>query len=79
MFALHIQGAWKGRQNAAAALDVVDNFYSALLSSTLAHDIQVSAYTNPADCTGCASPCAALMTPPVNVPAALASMGFVSV
>lgn len=43
--ASHIQGAWKGRQNAAAALDVVDNFYSALLSSTLAHDIQVSAYT----------------------------------
>ena len=35
-----LQGAWKGRQNAAAALDVVDNFYSALLSSTLQHDIQ---------------------------------------
>ena len=37
---LYMQGAWKGRQNAAAALDVVDNFYSALLSSTLQHDIQ---------------------------------------
>ena len=35
-----MQGAWKGRQNAAAALDVVDNFYSTLLSATLQHDIQ---------------------------------------
>ena len=34
------QGAWRGRQNAAAALDVVDNFFSAILSSTLAHDLQ---------------------------------------
>ncbi|CAK0784807.1 hypothetical protein CVIRNUC_008011 [Coccomyxa viridis] len=36
----HNKGAWKGRQNAAAALDVVDNFYSTLLSATLQHDIQ---------------------------------------
>lgn len=34
------QGAWRGRQNAAAALDVVDNFYSAVLSGTLQHDLQ---------------------------------------
>ena len=37
------QGAWRGRQNAAAALDVVDNFFSAVLSSTLSHDLQASA------------------------------------
>jgi hypothetical protein len=34
------QGAWRGRQNAAAALDVVDNFFTAVLSGTLQHDLQ---------------------------------------
>ena len=35
-----VQGAWRGRQNAAAALDVVDNFFTAVLSGTLQHDLQ---------------------------------------
>ncbi len=35
-----LQGAWRGRQNAAAALDVVDNFFTAVLSGTLNHDLQ---------------------------------------
>lgn len=35
-----MQGAWRGRQNAAAALDVVDNFFTAVLSGTLQHDLQ---------------------------------------
>ena len=35
-----LQGAWRGRQNAAAALDVVDNFLTAVLSGTLNHDLQ---------------------------------------
>lgn len=35
-----VQGAWRGRQNAAAAIDVVDNFFSQVLSSTLQHDLQ---------------------------------------
>ena len=34
------QGAWRGRQNAAAALDVVDNFFSAVLSTSLQHELQ---------------------------------------
>ncbi|DBB16594.1 TPA: hypothetical protein ACH3X3_014851 [Trebouxia sp. C0006] len=34
------KGAWRGRQNAAAALDVVDNFFTAVLSGTLQHDLQ---------------------------------------
>ncbi|KAK9868824.1 hypothetical protein WJX84_006782 [Apatococcus fuscideae] len=34
------QGAWRGRQNAAAALDVVDNFFTAVLSGTLNHGLQ---------------------------------------
>ena len=31
--------AWRGRQAAAACLDVVDNFFSAVLAGTLAHDL----------------------------------------
>ncbi|CAL8462927.1 g2461 [Coccomyxa elongata] len=34
------QGAWRGRQNAAAALDVVDNFFCTILSSTLQDALQ---------------------------------------
>ncbi|EIE27268.1 hypothetical protein COCSUDRAFT_55287 [Coccomyxa subellipsoidea C-169] len=34
------QGAWRGRQNAAAALDVVDNFFCTILSSTLQGNLQ---------------------------------------
>ncbi|KAK9806759.1 hypothetical protein WJX72_001747 [[Myrmecia] bisecta] len=34
------KGAWRGRQNAAAALDVVDNFFTAVLSGTLQHELQ---------------------------------------
>ncbi len=34
------QGAWRGRQNAAAALDVVDNFFTGVLSGTLQHALQ---------------------------------------
>ncbi|KAK9839863.1 hypothetical protein WJX81_007158 [Elliptochloris bilobata] len=33
-------GAWRGRQNAAAALDVVDNFFTGVLSGTLQHALQ---------------------------------------
>jgi len=35
-----VQGAWRGRQNAAAALDVVDNFFTGVLSGTLQHALQ---------------------------------------
>ncbi len=35
-----MQGAWRGRQNAAAALDVVDNFFCTILSSTLQGALQ---------------------------------------
>lgn len=35
-----LKGAWRGRQNAASALDVVDNFFSAVLSSSLQHELQ---------------------------------------
>lgn len=35
-----LQGAWRGRQNAAAALSVVDNFFTAVLSGTLQHELQ---------------------------------------
>ena len=38
--AVWTQGAWRGRQNGAAALDVVDNFFTAVLSATLQHDLQ---------------------------------------
>ncbi|KAL3142941.1 hypothetical protein ABBQ38_003227 [Trebouxia sp. C0009 RCD-2024] len=34
------KGAWRGRQNAAAALSVVDNFFTAVLSGTLQHELQ---------------------------------------
>lgn len=34
------KGAWRGRQNAAAALDVSDNFFTAVLSGSLQHDLQ---------------------------------------
>lgn len=31
--------AWRGRQAAAACLEVVDTFFSAVLAGTLAHDL----------------------------------------
>ena len=35
-----MQGAWRGRQNAGAALAVVDSFFTSVISGALAHDVQ---------------------------------------
>ena len=35
-----VQGAWRGRQNASAALAVVDSFFTSVISGALAHDVQ---------------------------------------
>ena len=35
-----MQGAWRGRQSASNVIEVVDNFFSATLSSTLQHELQ---------------------------------------
>ena len=35
-----MQDAWRGRQNASAALGVVDNVFTSIISSALRHDVQ---------------------------------------
>ena len=35
-----MQGAWRGRQNASSALTVVDTFFTTVISTVLAHDVQ---------------------------------------
>ena len=35
-----LQGAWRGRQNASSAIAVVDNFFTSVISTLLAHDVQ---------------------------------------
>ena len=35
-----VQGAWRGRQNASAALAVIDSFFTSVISGALAHDVQ---------------------------------------
>ena len=35
-----LQGAWRGRQNASSAIAVVDNFFTSVISTVLAHDVQ---------------------------------------
>ncbi|KAK9805114.1 hypothetical protein WJX73_010312 [Symbiochloris irregularis] len=36
----HHKDAWRGRQNASAALGVVDNVFTSIISSALRHDVQ---------------------------------------